>query len=61
MLIILISSLIGSIVGLALIAAKKHYHHQTPIPFGPFLAGAGLVMFLYGEPIMRFYWKFVGI
>jgi leader peptidase (prepilin peptidase)/N-methyltransferase len=34
---------------------------QIPIPFGPYLAVAGLVALLWGEPITRAYLQFAGI
>jgi leader peptidase (prepilin peptidase) / N-methyltransferase len=49
--IILIASGIGAIVGLALIALRRQ-SRSTPIPFGPFLAGAGWLMLLFGQPVI---------
>jgi leader peptidase (prepilin peptidase)/N-methyltransferase len=48
--IILLSALVGAIVGIALIVFRKH-GRDTPIPFGPYLAGAGLLALYFGEPI----------
>ncbi|RMD71447.1 MAG: prepilin peptidase [Gammaproteobacteria bacterium] len=53
-LIILIASLAGSLVGIALILLKGH-HRDTPIPFGPFLALGGFIALLWGQEIMRFW------
>ncbi|MQA20524.1 prepilin peptidase [Rugamonas rivuli] len=51
--IVLMSSLVGSVVGIVLmIVNRKGLEYQ--IPFGPYLAAAGLIAFLYGEPIMAF-------
>lgn len=53
-LIILLSSIAGAIVGLSLIVFKGHKRH-TPIPFGPYLAIAGWIALLWGEPIIDVY------
>jgi len=51
-LIVLLSSAVGALVGLALIAFRNH-DRQVPIPFGPYLAGGGLVAMFFGELLMR--------
>ena len=48
--IILLSSLVGAVVGISLIVFAKHARDK-PIPFGPYLAGAGLIALLYGSRI----------
>jgi len=48
--IVLLSSIVGAIVGIGLIVLTKH-GRETPIPFGPYLAAAGLIALLYGAPI----------
>lgn len=58
-LIILMSSLIGAIVGGLLILFKGH-DHQVPIPFGPYLAGAGAVALFWGETIVQQYFQLAG-
>ena len=50
-LIVLLSSAVGALVGLMLILLRGH-QRDKPIPFGPFLALAGLVALLYGQDIM---------
>jgi leader peptidase (prepilin peptidase)/N-methyltransferase len=52
--VILLSSLIGAAVGIALIVLARH-GRQVPIPFGPYLAAAGLIALFYGEAINRAY------
>ena len=44
--IVLLSSVVGAVLGVALIVAGKQ-DRETPIPFGPFLAGAGLLHLFY--------------
>lgn len=58
--IILISSLLGSLVGLALILCKKHNYHK-PMPFGPYLAVAGWTTFFFGQNIIHWYQSLTAI
>jgi leader peptidase (prepilin peptidase)/N-methyltransferase len=53
-LIILLSSLVGAVVGIAMIAILGR-DRQLPIPFGPYLCGAALVYVFWGEQIMAWY------
>jgi leader peptidase (prepilin peptidase)/N-methyltransferase len=52
--VILLSSLVGAGVGVALIVFTRH-GRNTPIPFGPYLAAAGLIALFWGEAINRTY------
>jgi leader peptidase (prepilin peptidase) / N-methyltransferase len=56
--IILLSSVVGAVVGISLILFTKH-GREKPIPFGPYLAAAGLIALLYGTPISRFTQSFL--
>jgi len=58
--IVLLSSLIGAIVGLIALRARGQ-HHSTPIPFGPFLAAAGWVWFVFGDRIYTTYLHVSGL
>jgi leader peptidase (prepilin peptidase)/N-methyltransferase len=51
--IILLSSVVGALVGISLIVFAKR-GRDKPIPFGPYLAAAGLIALLYGTPISRY-------
>nr|NDG08156.1 prepilin peptidase [Oxalobacteraceae bacterium] len=51
-LIVLLSSAVGAVVGVLLILLRGH-QRDKPIPFGPFLALAGVVALLYGQDIMN--------
>ncbi|RZT04078.1 leader peptidase (prepilin peptidase) / N-methyltransferase [Duganella sp. CF402] len=51
--IILLSSVVGAVVGIALIVFAKR-GRNNPIPFGPYLAAAGLIALLYGGPLSAF-------
>lgn len=45
---ILLSSIVGSVIGGTLLLVGKLANRDIPIPFGPFLAGAGLVSMAAG-------------
>jgi len=53
-LVILLSSLVGAVIGLSLILFAGH-GRQIPIPFGPYLAGGGLIALLWGKQITQAY------
>jgi leader peptidase (prepilin peptidase)/N-methyltransferase len=57
--IILLSSVVGAAVGLSLIAFAGR-DRDKHIPFGPYLAGAGLLALLYGERIGQLFRGFMG-
>jgi leader peptidase (prepilin peptidase)/N-methyltransferase len=50
-LVILLASVVGAVAGIALIATGAR-ERARPIPFGPFLAAAGWLALVAGEPIM---------
>ena len=58
--VVLLSSLIGALVGGALIALRKH-GREVPMPFGPFLAMAGWVWFVAGDQLAQAYMSFTGL
>lgn len=58
--IVLLSSLVGAIVGISLILIKKH-QRDIPIPFGPYLAAAGWIAFIWGDTINRVYLSAFGL
>ncbi len=51
---ILLSSVVGAIVGVALIVLRRH-GREIPIPFGPYLAAAGLLALFWGAPLTAAY------
>lgn len=53
-LIIILSALAGSVIGLGLILFQGR-DKATPLPFGPYLAIAGWIAFLWGDRIMGAY------
>jgi leader peptidase (prepilin peptidase)/N-methyltransferase len=52
--ILLAASLVGAVVGISLIVFAGHQRNQ-PLPFGPYLAGAGFIALIWGDPIMGFW------
>jgi leader peptidase (prepilin peptidase)/N-methyltransferase len=59
-LIIVLSSLVGAVVGVVLMMLKRHQSGQ-PMPFGPFIAAAGWIALVWGESIIATYLSFSGI
>jgi leader peptidase (prepilin peptidase)/N-methyltransferase len=53
-LVILLSSLVGAVVGIGLIAITKH-GRDVPIPFGPYLVGGGLIALFWGNQLNHTY------
>lgn len=53
-LVILLSSLVGALVGVGLIIAAR-LNKNIPIPFGPYLVGGALIALFWGEEINRVY------
>jgi len=52
--IILLSSIVGAVVGISLIVFSRH-GRNTPIPFGPYLAAAGITALFWGPQLTRGY------
>jgi len=53
-LVILASSLVGAAVGIVLIVLARR-GREVPIPFGPYLAGAGLIALFWGRELVDRY------
>jgi len=51
---LLLSSVVGAAVGIAMIVLVKH-DRRVPIPFGPYLAGGGLVALFFGADLTQAY------
>ena len=51
-LIVLLSSLVGAIIGIILLKIRKE---NQPFAFGPYIAIAGWIAFLWGDAIMKLY------
>lgn len=53
-LVIILSSVVGAFVGIGMILVLGR-DKNIPIPFGPYLAAAGWIAMLWGEPIIAYY------
>lgn len=51
-LVILLSSIVGAVVGIGLIVFTRH-GRNVPIPFGPYLAAGGVVAMFWGPQLTR--------
>lgn len=49
---LLLASAVGAVVGIAMIVLVKH-DRRIPIPFGPYLAGGGLVALFFGADLTQ--------
>ena len=52
--VILLSSLVGAIVGISLIVFARH-GRNVPIPFGPYLVLGGLIALFWGDQLLHYY------
>lgn len=50
--IILLSSVVGAVIGLVYLAIRKE---SAPFAFGPYIAIAGFIALLWGKPLMKWY------
>jgi len=53
-LIVLLSSVVGAVIGLGLVAFKGR-DHQIPLAFGPYLAIAGAIALFFGNALIAIY------
>ena len=51
---VLLSSMVGALVGIGLIVFARH-GRNIPIPFGPYLAAAGVIALFWGKPLTHAY------
>jgi leader peptidase (prepilin peptidase)/N-methyltransferase len=56
--IVLLSSIVGAIVGILLIVLAKR-GRQIPIPFGPYLATAGMIALFWGDQLTQYYLRLI--
>jgi leader peptidase (prepilin peptidase)/N-methyltransferase len=59
-LILIFSSLVGVIIGITILTISKQ-GRETTLPFGPYLAIAGWITFLWGQQITSAYLQFAGL
>lgn len=58
--VVVLSAGVGAIIGGALLLVQKK-DSQTKIPFGPYLAIAGWITFLWGDELLNQYLQFAGL
>jgi len=58
--IIILSACVGAVVGVLLILLRGR-NRDLPIPFGPYLAAAGWISLLWGDPINHTYLVWTGL
>jgi leader peptidase (prepilin peptidase)/N-methyltransferase len=56
---ILLSSVVGAIIGSIWLATQGR-DRASPIPFGPYLAIAGWLVFFWGQPVIDAYLRMSG-
>ena len=56
LLIVILSSLVGAIVGIIMLLFLGR-DRNIPIPFGPYLAGAGFITLIWGDTLMSLYFS----
>lgn len=59
-LIVILSSFVGAFVGILMIVLRKQ-ERQQPMPFGPYLAGAGLTTLFFGDALVARYFQIIGM
>jgi leader peptidase (prepilin peptidase)/N-methyltransferase len=59
-LIVLLSSFVGAVIGVALIGLRGH-DKNIPIPFGPYLAIAGWIALMWGDQLLDAYLGISGL
>lgn len=59
-LIILFAAATGAVLGILMIVLRGR-DRATPMPFGPYLAAAGWLAMLYGEPLLNSYLRLSGL
>ena len=57
---IVMSSVVGAVFGLGMMALRVHQKDQ-PIPFGPFIAAAGWITMIWGDQIVHSYLRMSGL
>ena len=59
-LVLLLSAGVGAIVGILLMVLRRH-GRDVPIPYGPYLAGAGWIAMLWGRDVLDGYLSLAGL
>ena len=59
-LVILVAAAAGAVIGIAMIVVRGR-DRAAPMPFGPYLAIAGWIAMLYGDPLVNAYLRLSGL
>lgn len=59
-LVILLSSVVGAVVGITLMIVLRQ-GRNVPLPFGPYLAGGGLIAMFWGQSLTQTYLKLLAM
>lgn len=59
-LVIMLSSIVGAVVGIALIIAAR-LGRNVPIPFGPYLAGGAVIALFWGQTLTQSYLQLLNV
>lgn len=59
-LVIMLSAVVGAVVGIILIVVANH-GRNIPIPFGPYLAGGGLIALFWGPQLTQSYLRLLSM
>jgi leader peptidase (prepilin peptidase) / N-methyltransferase len=54
--VVLLSATVGAVFGITMVLLRRH-ERENPMPFGPYLAAAGWIAFVYGDVLMDSYWR----
>lgn len=57
---VVLSSVVGAVLGILMLVIDRN-RRGKPVPFGPFIALAGFVYLVWGEPIIAAYFRFAGL
>ena len=58
---VLISSLVGALIGSVWLLLQRRSLRVTPIPYGPYLAVAGWIVFMWGDGLIDAYLRYAGL
>ena len=59
-LMILLSSSVGAILGVTILLIRQQ-DSDTPLPFGPYLGGTGILMLFFGDNLITGYLGLIGL
>jgi leader peptidase (prepilin peptidase)/N-methyltransferase len=51
-----VASVIGMIIGIIMLKVRKQ-DRKTPLPFGPSIALAAIIVYFFGDAMIHWYWN----